>query len=102
MPLAVHSIEIIKGNQVKCIKNQTEELDPVNYSYKYSLIEGDGLLMDKIEKITYDEVKLEATPEGGSKNKMSSTYYTTGDFALTDEDIKSGKECLLCLTTHHH
>ncbi|KAL5764083.1 hypothetical protein ACOSQ2_016677 [Xanthoceras sorbifolium] len=41
------------GNQVKCIKNQIEEMDPVNYSYKYSLIEGDGLLMDKIEKITY-------------------------------------------------
>ncbi|KAJ4726026.1 major allergen Pru ar 1-like [Melia azedarach] len=105
MPLAVQSIEIIqgdggagsirqinfsKGSQVKCIKNRIDELDPVNYSYKYSLIEGDGL-MDKVEKITY-EVKFEATSEGGSKSKMTSTYYTKGDKVLTDEEIKSGKE----------
>ncbi|KAK1591184.1 hypothetical protein Q3G72_003598 [Acer saccharum] len=78
------------GNQVKCIKNRIDELDAENFSYKYSLIEGDGV-MDKIEKITY-EVKFETTPDGGSKNKMTSTYYTKGDFALTEQEIKEGKE----------
>ncbi|KAK1591164.1 hypothetical protein Q3G72_003241 [Acer saccharum] len=90
IPEIYRRIEIIKGNQVKCIKNRIEELDAENFSYKYSLIEGDGV-MDKIEKITY-EVKFETTPDGGSKNKMTSTYYTKGDFALTEREIKEGKE----------
>lgn len=78
------------GSKVKCIKNRIDELDPENCSYKYSLIEGDGL-MDKLDKITYD-VKFEPTPDGGSKNKMSSTYYTKGDIVLTEDEIKEGKE----------
>ncbi|KAJ4712911.1 major allergen Pru ar 1-like [Melia azedarach] len=87
---SIRKINFSEGSQVKCIKNRIDELDPVNYSYKYTLIEGDEL-MDKVEKITY-EVKFEATPEGGSKNKMTSTYFTKGDKVLTDEEIKSGKE----------
>ncbi|KAJ0092885.1 hypothetical protein Patl1_24969 [Pistacia atlantica] len=120
MPLAVKSIDIIEGDggagsirqinfgegntfglssihflicsfiQVKCIKNRIDELDLENFSYKYSLIEGDGL-MNKLDKITYD-VKFEPTPDGGSKNKMSSTYYTKGDIVLTEDEIKEGKE----------
>ncbi|XVF28262.1 hypothetical protein REPUB_Repub15cG0014600 [Reevesia pubescens] len=105
MPLAVQSIKITEGDggagsirqinfaegsQVKCIKNRIDELDEKNFSYKYSLIEGDGL-MDKLDKITY-EVKFEATADGGSINKMTSTYYTKGDFVLTEEEIKAGKE----------
>ncbi|KAL5852317.1 hypothetical protein ACOSQ3_007435 [Xanthoceras sorbifolium] len=105
LPMAVKSIEIIEGDggagsirqinfnegsQVKCIKNRIDELDVENFSYKYSLIEGDGL-MDKLEKVTY-KVKFETTPDGGSKNKMTSTYYTKGDFVLTEEEIKEGKE----------
>lgn len=78
------------GSQVKCIKNRIDELDLENFSYKYSLIEGDGLL-NKLDKITYD-VKFEPTPDGGSKNKMSSTYYTKGDMVLTEDEIKEGKE----------
>ncbi|XWS08541.1 hypothetical protein CRYUN_Cryun40dG0011400 [Craigia yunnanensis] len=110
MPLAVQSIEITEGDggagsirqinfaegrQVKCIKNRIDELDEKNFSYKYSLIEGDGL-MDKLDKITY-EVKFEATADGGSKNKMTSTYYTKGDFVLTEEEIKAGKEKALAM-----
>ncbi|XWS38987.1 hypothetical protein CRYUN_Cryun18bG0011200 [Craigia yunnanensis] len=110
MPLAVQRIEITEGDggagsirqinfaegsQVKCIKNRIDELDEKNFSYKYSLIEGDGL-MDKLDKITY-EVKFEATADGGSKNKMISTYYTKGDFVLTEEEIKTGKEKALAM-----
>ncbi|MBA0869906.1 hypothetical protein Goshw_005118 [Gossypium schwendimanii] len=89
MPLAIQSIEI-SGSQVKFIKNRVDELDEKNFWFKYSLIEGDGM-MDKLEKITY-EVKFESTTDGGSLNKMTSTYYTKGDFVLTEEEIKAGKE----------
>ncbi|XP_031264531.1 major allergen Pru ar 1-like [Pistacia vera] len=105
MPLAVKSIDIIEGDggagsirqinfgegsQVKSMKNRIDELDLENFSYKYSLIEGDGL-MNKLGKITYD-VKFEPTRDGGSKSKMSSTYYTKGDIVLTEDEIKEGKE----------
>ncbi|XP_022760627.1 major allergen Pru ar 1-like [Durio zibethinus] len=110
MPLAVKSIEITEGDggagsirqinfaegsQVKCMRNRIDELDEKNFSYKYSLIEGDGL-MDKLDKITY-EAKFEPTADGGSKNKMTSTYYTKGDFVLTEEEIKAGKEKALAM-----
>ncbi|XWS14139.1 hypothetical protein CRYUN_Cryun36dG0097800 [Craigia yunnanensis] len=110
MPSAVQSIEITEGDggagsirqvnfaegsQVKCIKNRIDELDEKNFSYRYSLIEGDGL-MDKLDKITY-EVKFEVTADGGSKNKMTSTYYAKGDFVLTEEEIKAGKEKALAI-----
>lgn len=67
-----------------------DELDEKNFRFEYSLIEGDGM-MEKVEKITY-EVKFERTADGGSINKMTSTYYTKGDFVLTEEEIKAGKE----------
>lgn len=72
------------------IKNRIEALDEANFSYKYSLIEGVALL-DKLEKITVD-VKFEPTADGGSTNKMTSTYYTKGDAVITDEEMKQGAE----------
>ncbi|KAK8661791.1 hypothetical protein V6N13_091385 [Hibiscus sabdariffa] len=109
MPLSIKSIEITgdggagsirqinfaEGSQVKYIKNRVDELDEKNFSFKYSLIEGDGT-MDKLEKITY-EVKFESTPDGGSKSKMTSTYYTKGDFELTEEEVKAGKDKALAM-----
>lgn len=59
----------------------------MNFPYKYSLIDGDGL-MDKLEIITY-EIKFEPTPEGGSRNKTLSTNYIKGDIVLTEEEMKS-------------
>ncbi|TYI61789.1 hypothetical protein E1A91_D10G198500v1 [Gossypium mustelinum] len=109
MPLAIQSIEIsgdggadtirqinfAEGSQVKFIKNRVDELDEKNFWFKYSLIEGDGM-MDKLEKISY-EVKFESTADGGSINKMTSTYYTKGEFVLTEEEIKAGKEKALAM-----
>ncbi|KAE8708815.1 Major allergen Pru ar 1 [Hibiscus syriacus] len=109
MPLDINSIEITgdggagsirqinfaEGSKVKYIKNRVDELDEKNFSFKYSLIEGDGL-MEKLEKITY-EVKFESTADGGSKNKMTSTYYTKGEFELSEEEVKAGKEKALAM-----
>lgn len=52
--------------------------------------------MDKLEKISYD-VKFEPTADGGSKNTMTSTYYTKGNIVLTEEEIKEGKEKSLAM-----
>ncbi|XVE82217.1 hypothetical protein DITRI_Ditri15bG0129900 [Diplodiscus trichospermus] len=47
--------------------------------------------MNKLAKITY-ETKLEPSPTGGSICKTTSKYYTIGDFEVTEEGIKEGKE----------
>ncbi|KAA8527662.1 hypothetical protein F0562_035469 [Nyssa sinensis] len=108
MPQAVKSIEIIQGNggagSIKQInfaegsnfnymKHHIDELNEETYTYKYTLIEGEAL-KDKLEKVCF-EVKLEASTDGGTISKMTSKYYTKGDFVLTEEEIKSGKEKVL-------
>lgn len=62
----------------------------IHTSTLYTYIEGDALA-DKLESIAY-EVQFEPTPEGGSKNKMTSKYYTKADVVLSEEEIKAGKD----------
>ncbi|MBA0710645.1 hypothetical protein Golax_009920, partial [Gossypium laxum] len=78
------------GSQFNYMKEKVEALDKDKLVYRYSVIERDAL-MNKLEKITY-ETKLEASPGGGSICKTSSKYYTIGDFEITEEGIKAGKE----------
>ncbi|GLT45738.1 hypothetical protein SLA2020_195470 [Shorea laevis] len=92
---SIRQINFAEGSQLKSIKSRIDELDEKNFSYKYGLIEGEGLL-ENLEKITY-EVNFEPTPEGGSKNKMTSTYYTKGDFVLSEAEVKAGKEKALVM-----
>ncbi|XP_030472515.1 major allergen Pru ar 1-like [Syzygium oleosum] len=102
MPQAIKSIDIIQGDggagtikrinfieggQVSSMKNFVDELNEKTFTDKYTMID----LKGKFESIVY-EVKFEATPEGGSKNKMTSIYYTKGDVELKEEDLKAGKE----------
>ncbi|MBA0612571.1 hypothetical protein Godav_013164 [Gossypium davidsonii] len=78
------------GNQFNYMKQKVEALDEEKFEYIYSVIEGDPL-MNMLDKITY-EIKLEASPGGGSMCKTSSKYYTIGDIELKEEAIKAGKE----------
>ena len=72
------------------MKHKVETVDKDNFSYSYSLIEGDALT-DKLEKVTY-ETKLVASPDGGSIIKNVSKYYTIGDVEFKEDDVKGGKE----------
>ncbi|GLU08441.1 hypothetical protein SLE2022_253540 [Rubroshorea leprosula] len=105
VPQAIKSVEIIEGSggpgtikkvtfgegsQLNYVKHKVEALDEENFVYSYSVIEGDAL-MNRLEKITYD-VKLEASPDGGSICKSTSKYYTLGDIVINEEEIKAGKE----------
>ncbi|KAE8730947.1 Major allergen Mal d 1 [Hibiscus syriacus] len=89
-PGSIKKVTFGEGSQFKYMKQKVEALDEENFSYTYSVIEGDAL-MNKLEKITY-ETKLEASPDGGSVCKTTSKYYTIGDFELKEDGIKAGKE----------
>lgn len=78
------------GSPLKCVKYRVDELDEKTLTYSYSLVEGDALA-EKLEKITY-EVKFEESSDGGSISKVTSKYYTAGDFTLKEEEVKAGKE----------
>ncbi|KAF8008401.1 hypothetical protein BT93_K2167 [Corymbia citriodora subsp. variegata] len=86
----IKRINIIKSNQLISIKNQVDELNEETFTYRYCLIDR----KEKFESIVH-EVKLEPTPEGWSKNKIMSMYYTKGDVELKEEDIKVEKERVL-------
>ncbi|XP_040373418.1 major allergen Pru ar 1 [Rosa chinensis] len=88
---SIKQINFAEGIQIISVRNRVDEVDDENYVYNYTLIDGDISVMEKLEFISY-EVKFEATPEGGSKNKMVSKYHTKGDIVLNEEDIKAGRE----------
>ncbi|KAJ0511363.1 putative Bet v I/Major latex protein [Helianthus annuus] len=104
LPDAIKSIQLIKGDSgpgsIKQInfdggfaKHQIDEVDEKAFTYKYTLIEGNGI-SDKIEKVSYD-IKFEGSPDGGSISKMTTTIYTHGDFEIKEEELKAGKEKVL-------
>ncbi|KAB2625168.1 major allergen Pru ar 1-like [Pyrus ussuriensis x Pyrus communis] len=104
-PQAIKSTEIIEGDggvgtikkvtfgegsQYGYVKQRINGIDKDNFTYSYSMIEGDTL-SDKLEKITY-ETKLIASPNGGSVIKTTSHYHAKGDVEIKEEHIKAGKE----------
>ena len=78
------------GSQFKYTKQRVDAIDKENFTYSYTVIEGDAL-MNTLEKVC-NEIKFEAAPSGGSVCKSSSNYYTIGDIEIKEEDIKAGKE----------
>ncbi|GMY27858.1 major allergen Pru ar 1-like [Fagus crenata] len=104
-PQAIKSSEIIEGNggpgtikkitfgegsQFKYVKHRIDEVDQANFTYNYSVIEGDAI-SEILEKISY-EIKIVASPDGGSILKSTSKYHTKGDHEIKEEQIKAGKE----------
>ncbi|XP_044484700.1 major allergen Pru ar 1-like [Mangifera indica] len=89
-PGSIMKITFGEGFLFDYVKDKVEALDKENFIYSYSLIEGDALIKS-LEKIT-NEIKLAPSPDHGSICKSISKYYTIGDFAITDEQIKAGKE----------
>ncbi|CAL8080363.1 unnamed protein product [Prunus armeniaca] len=79
-----------EGSQYAYVKHRVDGIDKDNLSYSYTLIEGDAL-SDVIEKIAYD-IKLVASPNGGSIVKTISHYHTKGDVEIKEEQVKAGKE----------
>ncbi|KAK1591332.1 hypothetical protein Q3G72_027508 [Acer saccharum] len=79
-------------SQFKYVKHKVEAVDKDNLSYSYSVIEGDALMNNALEKIVY-ETKVSPSPSGvGSICKSTSKYYTIGEFEIKEEQIKAGKD----------
>ncbi|KAA8527413.1 hypothetical protein F0562_034872 [Nyssa sinensis] len=89
-PGTIKLITFGEGSQFKSVKHRVDAIDKENFTYSYSIIEGDAL-MDILESISY-EIKIVASPDGGSICKNTSKYHTKGDAKITEEQIKSGKE----------
>lgn len=72
------------------MKQRVDAVDKENFTYSYSIIEGDAL-MGLFESVSY-HIKIVPTPDGGSICKNRSIYHTKGDAQVTEEEIKAGKE----------
>ncbi|XP_065859558.1 pathogenesis-related protein STH-2-like [Euphorbia lathyris] len=106
LPQFIQSVEIIQGvdgapgtieqlnftqaSNLKYVRNRIEELDKEKLMCKYTLIEGYPL-GDKLDSIAY-EVKFEAANDGGCICKITSNYITIGDFTISEDEIKDGKD----------
>ncbi|KAL3753035.1 hypothetical protein ACJRO7_000432 [Eucalyptus globulus] len=104
LPQFIKSVDLVQGDggagsieqvkfhrsQYKTVRHKVETLDKDNFTYSYSIIEGDAL-GTTLEKISY-EMKISASPEGGSVCKSTSKYFTIGEADITEEKIKAGKE----------
>ncbi|XP_027166181.1 major allergen Pru ar 1-like [Coffea eugenioides] len=62
----------------------------VNLPSCYSVIESDAL-KEGIEKFT-NEIKFEASPDGGSICKTTSSIYTKGDAKIPEGEIQGGRQ----------
>nr|CAD33532.1 pathogenesis-related protein PR10A [Datisca glomerata] len=94
-PGSIKKITFGEGSEYKYMKHRIDVLDKENFIYSYTIIEGDAI-GDKIEKVE-NEVKIEASPTGGSILKSTSKYYTKDDYELKEDEIKAGKEKALGL-----
>ncbi|XP_062108688.1 major allergen Pru av 1-like [Humulus lupulus] len=106
VPQAIKSVEILQGNggpgtikkitfgegsSYKYVKHKVDKLDLDNFTFSYSVIEGD-VLGDVIEKISY-ETKLVASADGtGSIAKRTSQYYTKDGHEISEESVNEGKD----------
>lgn len=104
-PEAIKSIEILEGNggagtikkfsfgegsQHKYAKQQVDAVDAHNFTYNYTVIEGDAF-GDVVEKINY-EIKLVASADGGSIVKIIINYHTKGDHQIKEEYTNGAKQ----------
>ena len=78
------------ASQFNYVKHRIDEIDNANFTYAYTLIEGDAI-SETLEKIQY-EIKLVTSPDGGSILKSISKYHTKGDHEIKEDQIKAGKE----------
>ncbi|XP_030456224.1 major strawberry allergen Fra a 1.07-like [Syzygium oleosum] len=79
-----------EGSRYKTVKHKVEAPDEENFIYCCSIVEGDKLA-NTYEKMSH-EVKITASPEGGSVCKNTSVYFTDGEVDNTEEKIKAWKE----------
>ncbi|KAG6664224.1 major allergen Pru ar 1-like [Carya illinoinensis] len=89
-PGTIKKITFGEGSQFKYVKHKIDEVDHANFTYGYSVIEGDAL-SDVLEKISY-KIKIVASSEGGSILKTISNYHCKGDHEIKEEQVKAGKE----------
>ncbi|XP_065863737.1 major allergen Pru ar 1-like [Euphorbia lathyris] len=79
-----------EGSEFKYIKTKIEATDKENFSHSYSVIEADPKT-EKLAKITM-EIKMEASPNGGSIIKTCSKYYPKENCEVDEDIIKAKAE----------
>ncbi|XP_062108679.1 major allergen Pru av 1-like [Humulus lupulus] len=90
-PGTIKKVTFGEGSKFKYVKHKVEAIDKENLSHSYSIIGGDALEGNQLEKITY-ESKFVASADGGCIIKTVSKYCTIGDAQIKEEEAKEGKE----------
>ncbi|EEF27220.1 major allergen Pru ar 1 [Ricinus communis] len=89
-PGTIKKTSFAEGGEVKYIKTRVEATDKDNFTHCYSVIGGEPW-MDGLEKTSY-EIKVMASPDGGSIVKSISKYYPKEGCKINEERVKAGAE----------
>ncbi|KAJ4958012.1 hypothetical protein NE237_025123 [Protea cynaroides] len=88
--MATGTFKMVEDGPFAFIKHRIEELDEANFKVKFTLIEG-AVIGEKIEKVV-DTVQFVASADGGSIIKVTSEFYTVGDYKMGEDELQMGKE----------
>ncbi|KAL1181615.1 hypothetical protein V6Z11_A02G061900 [Gossypium hirsutum] len=90
-PQAIKSkITFAEGYGFSYAKHRVDVLDKDNFLYTYVVIESD-FFNNTVEKISY-ETKFVAAADGGTRIKVTTTFYTIGDIQITPDLMLQIKE----------
>lgn len=78
------------GGHYKQVKQRIDALDNDNFTCKYTMYDGDGILA-VAEKGVYD-VKIEASGNGGCVYKFAAEVYVKDGEELKEEHVKDAEE----------
>ncbi|XP_024196258.1 major strawberry allergen Fra a 1.07 [Rosa chinensis] len=81
---------IRKSFKVMEVLEPSRRFTSVKEASTVTIVEGDAI-GDKVEKISY-EIKLVASPSGGSIIKSTSHYHCKGEVEIKEERVKARKE----------
>ncbi|KAJ4959291.1 hypothetical protein NE237_026402 [Protea cynaroides] len=87
---SIKQINLAEDGPFPFIKHRIEEIDEVSFKVKFTLIEG-AVIGEKIEKVV-DTVQFVASADGGSIIKVTSEFYTVGDYKMGEDELQMGKE----------
>ncbi|EEF45613.1 major allergen Pru ar 1 [Ricinus communis] len=89
-PGTIKKTSFAEGGEIKYIKTKIEATDKDNFIHCYNVIGGEPW-MDELEKTSY-EIKIVASPDGGSIVKSISKYYPKEGCQINEERVKAGAE----------
>ncbi|KDP35160.1 hypothetical protein JCGZ_10694 [Jatropha curcas] len=86
-PGTIRKITYAEGSGLKYVRDRIDKIDPQNFVYHMTTLGGEPW-PETLDKVCY-ELKIEASPDGGSVYSGVMKLYSKGNAKIPDETIKA-------------